>query len=755
MNDSEILDRLEKFYTRVNGSCSEIVKAYADDIDFGLLGKQWDETKASERKDANRLTLTINRLKQFIYQVVNDYKQAEMTSKVLPHDTSEKDKILAEVRRGIMRSLERKKGGLNAYNNAAKTLVAGGLGGWRINTREIDPMEFDQEPYFLPILDMSTVIIDYEGCQEPDYSDMMDCVVQEKYSKTAFESKFGKKAIESLGSGSVNGVWGTQDGPCVSDYWFKEEISETLCMVDPNARQIIPGLKKTAYLSDLKKVAEKAGVLVEVLMQNDPETGKPIQRPTKRCKVWSAQVAAKQVLEKQEWPIDLIPVVIVTGRKTVNKGKTTIEGLIRQSKDAQRSYNYVKSNKTERIAQAPRNPFFVPEGGIPAGKEKAWARMNVTLDPYLTFNAYHPVMKDKPLPPPHRLDPINVDSALVEEERAAQEEIKATVGMDDPAVGKLGKERSGVALKTLDRNADTNNYDFTESMVIGIKYSTKVLNKLIPKVIDTPRQVSIVGEDDKEKVIWVNQQNPDGTEYNVTEGEFDIDYEAGPSSATKTDQAREDLLGLTTAMPQMGLVTGPSIIRNSQIRGNDELADAAERFANTQIPGLFPEKQGQAPDPNQLMGQLQQMQAQLQQMMPEMQKLQQENAKLTIQNQAITADKQIEGAKLGQEQEKIRLEWFKAETDRMGVAGTLKDKTDNTKIKAVQALHAGHKDAADHGLKAQAQAHGQHMEKTNLAVTVGKNAADHSLQVSAQQQKAAADKATATAPKAGNADGKR
>lgn len=751
MENAKILDRLEKFYTRVSGTCKELHTAYADDIEFGLEGKQWDPADERQRKDAKRLTLTVNRLKQFIYQVVNDYKQMEMTSKVLPHDTSEKDKVLAEVRRGIMRSIERKKGGMTAYGNAAKTMVAAGLGGWRIATRNVDPMSFDQEPYFIPIQDMTTVWLDYDACIEPDFSDMTDCAIQEKYSKDVFEQKFGKDAAEFMGGaayGAINGIWGSKDGPCVTDYWFKEEKDEKLCLIEQGAARMVPGLKKTMYLSDLKVIAEEAGVPVEALMQNGPD-GKPIQRETKRCTVTCAKVAARRVIETQEWPIDIIPVVIVQGRRIVNKGKLTIEGLIRQSKDAQRSYNYVKSNKTERIAQAPRNPFFAPVGGVPKGQEGKWAKMNVMMDPYLTFNVFDE--KNRPIPPPHRLDPIQADPALVEEERAATDEIKATLGMYDAAIGNRSNETSGVAIRTRDQQADTTNYDFTESMVVGIKYSTKILNKLIPKVIDTPRQVSMVGEDDKEKVIWVNQQNPDGTAYMMDEGEFDVDYEAGPSSATKSDQIREDALGMMQAVPQSALVLGPTFIRNSTMRGADETADAFERFANTQVPGLFPEKDQGAPNPQmvaQMQAQLQQMQAQLQQMMPELQKLQGENQKLQIQNQAIQADKRLEAAKLQLEEKKLGIELIKAETDRLQVVGTLKDKQDNTQIKAGQAAHGAMMEHASHNLQAGQAGHKAHMDEKNFALAGAKASGDHALKKSAQAEKA-------NGGKPGNADGKR
>jgi regulator of replication initiation timing len=730
MTDEEILDRLDGFYERVQSTCQEIHKAYNDDVEFGLVGNQWDKAVRDERGPA-RLTLTVNRLKQYIYQTVNDYKQSEMTSKVLPHDTSEKDKTLAEIRRGLMRSIERKKGGLTAYNNAAKYLVAGGIGGWQINTRFV-PGEFYQEPYIIPIHDASCVFVDFFDCQEPDFSDMRDCVVQEVISKARFKSETGKDPADmSSAFDKPNSAYGTANKPTLTNFWFKEEKPDTLCMVEPSAREQFTQLKRTAFLSDLKSLAAEVGIPVESLIATDPKTGKPIQRKEDKCVVRCAKIAGRKVLDTQEWTIDLIPVVLVVGRKTINNGKLTIEGLIRQSKDAQRSYNFLKSNKTERISLAPKAPFVVPNGAISKANRMKWETANTANHPYLTYEPYDE--KGRPIPPPQRQIPISVESALVEEERAAVDEINSSLGMSEASVGKRSNETSGRAIIARAQESDTNNYDFTESMVIGIKYSTKILNKLIPKVYDTERQVSIVGEDDKEKVIMINQQNPDGSMYSMDEGEFDVDYEAGPSSATKQDQFRLDTEALIQSSPGAALVLGPQIIRNSPIRNADETAAALERFANTQVPGLFPDKNEGQPNPqmvSQMQAQMQQMQQQLQQMGPEMQRIQEENAKLRIENQAVKSDKQIEF-------KRVQIEEMKAvaEVRSKGQDGQVKQ-TDLA-LKADKQQHDKAVDRAELSLKVQ----GQRMDAHSMQHGQAKDGAEFHLKAKGQQHQEMKDRA--------------
>lgn len=728
LTNAQIIERAEKFFERVYATCSEIHKLYHADIEFGLIGKQWDPD--AEKQRAGRLTLTVNRLRQFIYQVVNDYKKSEMTSKVLPHDTSEKDKKQAEIRRGIMRSLERKKGGLTAYNNAAKTLVAGGLGGWRIVTDYISPESVDeQEPKFIPIEDMGTVWVDFEDCREPDLADMMDCLITEQYTKERFKSKFKKDPNDFLGSFENPTVWGNKEGPVVSDYWFKEESEDTTCKLAPIAGQLIPELakKKSAFKSDLEKLAGKYGVDVDLLIATD-EAGNPITRETTRCKVRCAKLAGKEIVEVQDWPIDLIPVAIAIGRKTVNKGEIVIEGLTRQAKDAQKSYNYAKSNKTERMAQIPKVPWMVPTGGIPKNRKRDWAGEGNPS--YLEYNIYDE--QGRPIPAPQRPQPVGIEPGLVEEEQQSVDEIKAAIGMYDASVGNRSNETSGRAIQARAQEADTTNYDFTESMITAIKYSTKVLNRLIPKVIDTARQVTMVGEDDKETTIMVNQDNPGGESYYLDDSEFDIDYEAGPSSATKGQDIRDNLTAIFQAVPGTVLPLGSEYIRNSEMRNADQAADRFERWANTQSPGLYEEKNQGAPNPQmiaQMQAQMQQMQQALQQMQPQMEQLAQENQRLKIENQAIKADKTLDA-------ERVKIEWFKAKTDADKKGADVSAKQSDLALKADQQQHDQLIDKAElvHSVhqdhQAGAMQHEQHahaMNKDNATMAMAAERQGHDM----------------------------
>jgi hypothetical protein len=75
-------------------------------------------------------------------------------------------------------------------------------------------------------------------------------------------------------------------------------------------------------------------------------------------------INGEKVLEKAEWPGKYIPLIGVVGEEYDIDGKTSMVGMVRHAKDAQRMLNYWESSKTEIIALAPKAPFIVAEGQI-------------------------------------------------------------------------------------------------------------------------------------------------------------------------------------------------------------------------------------------------------------------------------------------------------------------------------------------------------------------------------------------------------
>ena len=76
-------------------------KLALDDIEFGLLGEQWDAQTRRNREKAGKPVITINKFPAYIRQVVNDARQNKPSIRVRPVDDNA-DPQTAEVINGLV-----------------------------------------------------------------------------------------------------------------------------------------------------------------------------------------------------------------------------------------------------------------------------------------------------------------------------------------------------------------------------------------------------------------------------------------------------------------------------------------------------------------------------------------------------------------------------------------------------------------------------------------------------------------------------
>lgn len=724
MRKDKIVERYEKDFERDSQQCGPLHKTYREDKEFFLLDKQWSEQEKSARNAPGqppRPTLTVNRMRQFLMQVINDHKQARMGIRVTPAG-GEEDVKLAQVRQGIIRAIERNNGGHGAYNQAKEDQVAAGFGAWRLYADYLGPDSMEQEPKFLPIYDCTKLFWPILDCLEPDYSDMDNAIIQEYYSKEKFKAKFRLDPEQFLGSDSNRiGAWGAGSVPSVSEYYFREEVDDVLV-------KDLTG--KTHFLSDLEKKAKEAAEQGQFINLDDflavGQDGKRIERETTRCQVWWAKLAGKSVIGKPiELPGQYVPVFIANGRKIVLDGKVELWSLGRPAKDTQRSHNYACSAELERLSLAPKVPFMVAQESIPKGEEQKWATINTGNHPYVKFRAF--TDDGKPIPPPLRTDPIQSDPGFLNLKMSTVDEMKAVLGMYDAALGQKSNETSGVAIMARQREGDNATFDFADNMAVAIRHCGRVLNEWIPTYIDTPRQVRMIGEDESEKVITVNQQAADEKgqtyHYPMSEGKFDLSVDTGPSASTKRQETVQAMQEFYQAYPQAAAVTGHLFAKEQDWRFKEEFSEILKRMANLQFPGVL-EQQGQGGDPRQMQQAMQQLQMQLQQMQQALQTIGPENERLKIENAAIKADKQLDA-------ERVKIEKFKAEVEAR-----------------VKGIHAN-VEQGGLALKADQQAHDQQMDRTGISMDAAamrhgqaKDGAEFHLKARGQQYQETKDRAS-------------
>jgi hypothetical protein len=170
-----------------------------------------------------------------------------------------------------------------------------------------------------------------------------------------------------------------------------------------------------------------------------------------------------------------------------------------------------------------------------------------------------------------------------------------------------------------------------------------MLVDLIGKVYDTPRVVRIVGEDDSQKVVKINQEfieNQQRKRYDVNVGKYDVVCTAGPNFQTKRQEGAQLLTQLAAHAPILMNAAPDLIMKCMDVPYAQEISERLKKTLPAQLQEV-PEGQPEIPP------QVQQKLAQMGQMVELLTKELQAKTTLVEQKQLeLDSRERIEMAKI-------------------------------------------------------------------------------------------------------------
>lgn len=526
-----------------------------------------------------RPCLTINKLPQHVRQVTNDQRQNRPGAKVIPVDDNA-DVEIAEIFNGLIRHIEYISDADVAYDTACENQVSYGEGYIRLLTEYCEPDSFDQDIKIGRIRNSFSVYMD-PTIQDPTGADAKWCFITEDITKEEFTRMYPDAApittLQSLGVGDQSiSNWLNEDTIRIADYYYIDYDKSTL--------NLYPG-NQTAFKGTPEDKALEA------------HFGKATKsRESDRPRVRYCKINGYEILEEREWAGKWIPVIRIVGNEFEVDGRIYVSGLVRNSKDAQRMYNYWVSQEAEMLALAPKAPF-IGYGGQFEGYEQQWKTANITNWPYLEVNPDVTDGQGAVLPLPARAQPPMASSGLLQAKAGAAEDIKSTTGQYNASLGMGSNERSGKAILARQREGDVGTYHYGDNLARGVRHIARQIIDLAPKIYDTQRIARIIGEDGETKMVKINPDQPQPVNkivdqqgiviekiYNPGVGKYDVVATTGPGYATKRQEALEAMAQLLQGNPQLWAVAGDLFIKNMDWPGAQEMS---QRFAKTIDPKLM------------------------------------------------------------------------------------------------------------------------------------------------------------------------
>jgi hypothetical protein len=571
------------------------------DLKF-LAGDQWPNEIRLQREAQNRPCLTINRLPQFVNQVANSVRQNPPGIKAIPAG-GEATAELAEIYSGLMRQIQYRSNATHVFANAVYYAVACGIGHFRVVTDYADDDGFDQEILIKRIQHPLSVFW-APGAVEPDRSDADYCLVSEMIGRKAFQKRFpGAALADFVAPSDLNAesglYWANRDAVRVCEYWVKRphertiarlaggetlditdvDVSAPLSMVMAGLDPAIQGQRRVACLDHRIKPGDDKSLASLIVAE----------RKVRSHKIEHYLLSGEELLEgPNQWAGRYIPIFPVIGSETALETKVIRSGLIRFSRDPQQLYNFWRSAAAEAIALAPRAPFVATPAMIAKFKGQ-WDTQNTISRPYLLYEPDPEVPGGRPMREP----PPDLPSALVNESGMASDDMKATTGIYDAALGARSNEISGVAIRARESQGGISALHYQDNLMATLNHLGKVLIDLIPKIYDSERTIRIMREDEAHVPVRINVpvMGVNGKPMllnDLNQGAYDVRVKIGPSYATRRAEAADAMLQFVQAVPQAASLAGDLIARNMDWPGADEIAERLRRSLPPQISGEAP-----------------------------------------------------------------------------------------------------------------------------------------------------------------------
>jgi hypothetical protein len=598
-------------------------------------GEQWDPIVLEQRKGLP--CLVINNIPQFTAQLVGDWRESRRSIKVVP--SNDEDTDVASVRGDLIRSIEMQSRADRVYDSSFESVVQAGDASFRVAVEYARDDVFDQDIFIRPIENCLATVWDRFSV-DPTGRDARRVFVDDRVPKDEFDKKWPGKTPSGLGNDVFADCtatsWIDTDSYRVTEYW-----------------RLIQRKKKLALFDNGKIFEINEGNASDLIAEYGP--------PTKVRESWCTYAQMHLVTGfcilsgPYEYRLNRVPIIRMTGRVTNIGGRRVRYGLVRFMKDAARLKNFWRSVAAEQLGYAPKAKWMATAEAV-EGREEAIRKAHLSRDPLLIFNDEAEFGRNV-----LNVNPPAIESALLNEASINAQDMKDVTGIHDASLGIRSNETSGRAIQARQREGDIASLTFYDNGNASILEAGDVINQLIPQIYDGTRVLRLLGEDQKVKFIRANDpMDPNAVDLSV--GMFDVALSTGTSYTTRRVEAAQAMMDAIQVFPQLMMVAGPEIVRAQDWPGADKIAEKLEQA------------QGQQIDP-----------AMVQEMGQKLQQLEIENTtlKLEAKNDA----------------QKIEVDWFKAETDRIKALSDHEVDANSMSMDAIKTLLDGHKTADEHDIR--------------------------------------------------------
>lgn len=678
----ELKDLKKKHDKAYNSGQSTREKA-SDDLVFYHI-TQWDDGLSENTDLLYRGQFDI--LRKAGRQIMGDLAANPVQVDFDPKDKAREDG--AELLDGLYRASDRSNESIEAYGYAAQDAVVAGFGAWVLYTEyesnQIGDLNQVIRRKFIPEA-CNTVFWD-PNAKRLDKSDAMYVSVLSAYSEEGYEALVKELTGEEI---DADNVWENFAQPeesyafpwisggegkkiYVTEFYQREKVKDkVITLTDPMGTDLS---LLDSQLTDVMDELIDTGY--EIVAEKDIE----------RWEVKRYVASGKDILDDSIIAGQNIPVIPMYGERAIVEGEEHYEGIVRLAKDPQRLRNFQMSYLADIVSRSPRpKPIYLAEQiqGFEDLYDVSGSENNY---PYLLQNFLDASGQQLPIGPIAQTPDTPIPQALaasIELTRQAVEDV-ANPGLpqdiSDP-------DLSGKAVIAISNRMDQQSYIYQHNLKHAKRRDGEVYASMAIEVYDAPRSVTISLPDGTTKQMDVmttvmDEQSGEVKALNdLTNMEFEVYSDISPSYASQ----KEATIDRLTDVAAQVAVTDPAlhkalVLKIIEMSPGVQDDDIKEYARNQLIISGF--KEPETPEDEALLAQSRDSQ----QPDPMMVAAQAEMGKAQAMNMREQTNQFKAQSDAQNNQQKVEIEAFSAQTDRMNTMIDAEEAQANVRNKEVDSM---------------------------------------------------------------------
>ena len=598
-------EALAEFDNIQSASRDERLQCLQDRRFYSISGAQWEGPLGEQFE--NKPKFEVNKIHLAVIRIINEYRNNRITVDFVSKEGKEYDK-LADTCDGLYRADEQDSGAEEAYDNAFEEGVAGGFGAWRLRTvyeNEEDEEDEKQRIRIEPIFDADSSVFFDLNAKRQDKADAKRCFVITSMTRQAYKDEWGDDpASWPKEVHQYEFDWLTPDVVFVAEYYRVEETRETVYVWET-----IDGEEERYKDADF----EADETLEERLLAVGSKEVR--QKNIKRRRVRKYILSGAKILEDCGFIAGkCIPIAPMYGKRWFVDNVERCMGHVRLAKDAQRLKNMQLSKLGEISAlSSVEKPILTPEQV--AGHQMMWADDNIKNFPYLLVNPITDANGNQAISGPiGYTKPPQIPQALAALLQITEQDMQDLLG-NQQAGEELQPNISGKAVELVQNKLDMQTFIYMSNMSKAVKRSGEIWLSMAKDVlVEEGRKMKSIGPQGEMQSVelakpMVNEKGEIETENDLSEAEFDVNVDVGPSSSSKRAATVRALTGMAslTDDAETKQVLGAMAMMNMEGEGITEVRDyfrkkllrmGVVKPTEEEQQTMAEEQANQQPDPN-------------------------------------------------------------------------------------------------------------------------------------------------------------